>query len=151
MRAGRCVASIEPEAKPQVPLAERSKFGAKLAAKKFVKDTDLESLVAITARGRSARQLQTELLAAHARGEHDILCRTGDGFGTLDIDGAGLVYLARQLNCGLDMGGNSWTRWCSISKMSVRASTPTAAPCFTGSRKPPRRASRFMCSTGRIQ
>lgn len=99
IRTGQDVETSDPEPQDVVPLAKRSKLGAKLAGKKFVEDKDLDSLVAIAARGRGVKQLQEELLAIHARGDRNLLCDT-----------AGLAYLAGQLNRGLDLGGNPITQ-----------------------------------------
>lgn len=99
VRQGQDAEAVDPEPQKEVPLAKRSKLGAKLAAKKFVDDKDLESLVTIDATGRGAKQLQEELLAIHERGDRNILCHSH-----------GIEYLASQLNRGLDMGGNSITQ-----------------------------------------
>jgi len=75
-----------------------------LAAARLVEDP--ETILYVTARGRSANDLQRDLLAAHALGERNILCLTGEGWGSLDIDSIGLAYIAANLNRGLDFGGN---------------------------------------------
>jgi homocysteine S-methyltransferase len=99
VRTGQDVEAVDPAPQQEVPLAKRSKLGAKLAAKKFIDDSDLASLVQIRAGRRSPKQLQEELLAIHSRGDRNILCET-----------PGLAYLASQLNRGLDMGGNAIER-----------------------------------------
>src|SRR5262249_31221817 len=84
-RAGKDVEADDPEPRAEVPLAKRSKLGAKLAGKKFIDEKDLASLVTVTSRGRSAKQLQDQLLVIHESGDRNILCRTGEGFGAVDI------------------------------------------------------------------
>ncbi len=134
VQVGEDVEGADSPPQEEVPLAKRSKLGAKLAGKKFVDDKDLSSLLTITTRGRSAKQLQDELLAIHERGESNILCRTGEGFGPLDIDASGLAYLASQLNQGLDMGGNAVAQTSFVigidSDSSVHADFVVTGPIF---------------------
>jgi homocysteine S-methyltransferase len=75
-----------------------------LVAARLVEDP--ETILYVTARGRSANELQRDLLAAHTLGERNILCLTGEGWGALDIDSIGLTHIAANLNRGLDFGGN---------------------------------------------
>lgn len=68
--------------------------------------TDIETILYIATRGRSANDLQRYLRTAHTLGQRGILCLTGDGWGTLDIDSIGLTHIAAGLNRGVDFGGN---------------------------------------------
>lgn len=114
IRTGQDAEAANPEPQDVVPLAKRSKLGAKLAGKKFVDDGDLASLVQVRARSRGPKPLQEELLAIHARGERNILCDT-----------AGLAYLASQLNKGLDMGGNAIEQTSFV--IGIEGATPDNA------------------------
>ena len=69
-------------------------------------DSKTKSFLQVTARGYSANQLQRDLLTVNALGQQDILCRTGEGWGALDIDSIGLTRIAAGLNEGHDFGGN---------------------------------------------
>lgn len=80
---------------------------------------DYETIVQVTARGRSASTLQRDLIAAHALGTREILCLTGDGTQPLDIDSIGLTYIASCLNQGRDFGGNPAPQ--TAFKIGVRA------------------------------
>lgn len=75
-----------------------------LAASRLIED--VETILYIATRGRSANDLQRELLAAHALGQRNILCLTGEGYKPLDIDSIGLTHIAAGLNRGVDFGGN---------------------------------------------
>ncbi len=66
----------------------------------------IQNILYVMSRGHSAKDLQRDLLSAHALGQRNILCLTGDGWGTLDIDSIGLTHIAAGLNRGHDFGGN---------------------------------------------
>jgi homocysteine S-methyltransferase len=66
-------------------------------------------------RDRNILGIQSELLGAHAVGVRNLLCITGDpprmgsypdATAVFDVDSIGLVNIVRNLNCGLDIGGN---------------------------------------------
>lgn len=65
-----------------------------------------DAVLYVAARGRSATDLQRDLLTVHALGQRAIVCLTGTGWGTLDIDSIGLTHIAAGLNQGHDFGGN---------------------------------------------
>ncbi len=154
---------------PAVPLAEKSKLGAKLAAGKFVamveilpprgldatreiagaklcaahgidcinvpdgprasarvsaqvtcqlfqQQAGIEAVNHFCCRDRNILGIQSELLGAHMAGVRNLLCITGDpprmgiypeATAVFDIDSIGLVNIVRNLNRGLDIGGNA--------------------------------------------
>ncbi len=157
------------EVLPGVPLAEKSKLGAKLAAGKFVamveilpprgldasreiagaklcakhgidcinvpdgprasarvsaqvtcqmfqQQAGIEAVNHFCCRDRNILGIQSELLGAHMAGIRNLLCITGDpprmgiypeATAVFDIDSIGLVNIVRNLNRGLDIGGNA--------------------------------------------
>ncbi len=157
------------EVLPSVPLAEKSKLGAKLAAGKFVamveilpprgldasreiagaklcaeygidcinvpdgprasarvsaqvtcqlfqQQAGIEAVNHFCCRDRNILGIQSELLGAHMAGIRNLLCITGDpprmgiypeATAVFDIDSIGLVNIVRNLNRGLDIGGNA--------------------------------------------
>ncbi len=154
---------------PGVPLAEKSKLGAKLAAGQFVamveilpprgldasreiagarlcaergidcvnvpdgprasarvsaqvtcqlfqQQAGIEAVNHFCCRDRNILGIQSELLGAHLAGVRNLLCITGDpprmgiypeATAVFDIDSIGLVNIAKNLNRGLDIGGNA--------------------------------------------
>src|SRR5690348_2825178 len=162
----------EPQAKAKamtaVPMAKKSKLGAKLAAGRFVafveilpprgvdasreiagarlcaehgidcinvpdgprasarlsaqvtcqliqQQAGIEAVNHFCCRDRNILGIQSELLGAHAAGIRNLICITGDPprMGTypdatavFDVDAIGLVNIVRNLNRGLDLGGN---------------------------------------------
>lgn len=75
-----------------------------------------ETVLHYTCRDRNVLSIQSDLLGAAALGLKNILCLTGDppklgnypdATAVFDVDAIGLVNLVRNLNCGLDIGGNS--------------------------------------------
>jgi homocysteine S-methyltransferase len=162
----------EPAAKAHalapVPMAEKSKVGAKLAAGKFVsfveilpprgidasreiagaklcaehgidainvpdgprasarmsaqvtcqliqQQAGIEAVLHFCCRDRNILSIQSELLGAHSAGVRNLICITGDpprmglypdATAVFDVDAIGLVNIVRNLNYGLDIGGN---------------------------------------------
>src|SRR5947209_1956461 len=162
----------EPQAKAHalapVPMAEKSKVGAKLAAGKFVsfveilpprgidasrevagaklcadhgidainvpdgprasarmsaqvtcqliqEQAGIEAVMHFCCRDRNILGIQSELLDAHTVGVRNLICITGDpprmgaypdATAVFDVDAIGLVNIVRNLNFGLDIGGN---------------------------------------------
>jgi len=156
------------QALPPVPVAEKSKLGAKLAAKKFVSFVEIlpprgvdasreiegarrcaaagidcinvpdgprasarlsaqvtcrliqehagiEAVNHFCCRDRNILGIQSELLGAHTMGIRNLICITGDpprmgaypdATAVFDVDAIGLVNIVRNLNHGLDIGGN---------------------------------------------
>ena len=162
----------EPEAKahalPPVPMAEKSRIGARLAEGKFVsfveilpprgidagreiagaklcaehgidainvpdgprasarmsaqvtcqliqQQAGIEAVLHFCCRDRNILSIQSELLGAHTAGVRNLICITGDpprmglypdATAVFDVDAIGLVNIVRNLNHGLDIGGN---------------------------------------------
>jgi homocysteine S-methyltransferase len=158
----------ELESKPQglapIPLAEKSKLGAKLAAGKFVAMVEIlpprgldaskeiagarlcaehgidcinvpdgprasarvsaqatcqviqqQAGIDFCCRDRNILGIQSELLGAHTVGIRNLICITGDpprmgmypgATAVFDIDSIGLINIVKNLNRGLDIGGN---------------------------------------------
>jgi methionine synthase / methylenetetrahydrofolate reductase(NADPH) len=78
--------------------------------------TSIDTVLHYTCRDRNIHSIQSDLLGASSLGLHNILCLTGDpprqgnyldATTVFDVDSIGLVNLVRQLNHGLDIGGNS--------------------------------------------
>jgi homocysteine S-methyltransferase len=74
-----------------------------------------ETVLHYTCRDRNVLSIQSDLLGAASLGLHNILCLTGDppklgnypdATAVFDVDAIGLVNIVRNLNHGLDIGGN---------------------------------------------
>lgn len=75
-----------------------------------------ETILHYTCRDRNVLSIQSDLLGASSLGVRNILCLTGDppklgnypdATAVFDVDAIGLVNIVRNLNHGLDIGGNS--------------------------------------------
>lgn len=75
----------------------------------------IEAVLHYTCRDRNVLGIQSDLLGASAVGIHNLICITGDppkmgnypdATAVFDVDAIGLVNIVRNLNCGLDIGGN---------------------------------------------
>ncbi len=75
-----------------------------------------ETILHYTCRDRNVLSIQSDLLGAASLGLRNILCLTGDppklgnypdATAVFDVDAIGLVNIVRNLNHGLDIGGNS--------------------------------------------
>ena len=80
-----------------------------------IKERGGEPILQMTCRDRNRLALQAELLFAHSRGIHNILCLTGDSIvvgdhkeakGVFDLDSSQLLAAIRTLEQGKDLGGN---------------------------------------------
>ena len=78
-------------------------------------EVDIDIIVHFCCRDRNLLAMQMDLLGAHALGLHDILCVTGDppkmgnypdATGVFDLDSVELIRAVRNLNHGLDLGGD---------------------------------------------
>jgi homocysteine S-methyltransferase len=76
----------------------------------------IETVLHYTCRDRNLLGIQSDLLGAASIGLKNILCLTGDppkmgnhpqATAVFDVDAIGLVKIVRDLNLGLDIGGNS--------------------------------------------
>ncbi len=79
------------------------------------RESGIETLLHYTCRDRNVLSMQSDLLGASSLGLKNILCVTGDppklgnypdATAVFDVDSIGLVNLVRNLNHGLDLGGN---------------------------------------------
>jgi homocysteine S-methyltransferase len=75
----------------------------------------IETVLHFTCRDRNVLSMQSELLGAYTTGLHNLICITGDppklgnypdATAVFDVDAIGLVNIVRNLNHGLDVGGN---------------------------------------------
>jgi homocysteine S-methyltransferase len=76
----------------------------------------METVLHYTCRDRNLLSIQSDLLGAASIGLKNILCLTGDppkmgsypdATAVFDVDAIGLTRIVRDLNLGLDLGGNS--------------------------------------------
>ncbi|MGE5179590.1 MAG: bifunctional homocysteine S-methyltransferase/methylenetetrahydrofolate reductase [Bacteroidota bacterium] len=76
----------------------------------------IETILHFTCRDRNLMGIQSDLMGAHALGIRNILALTGDppragdypsATAVFDVDSIGLIRVLRQLNAGVDLGGNS--------------------------------------------
>jgi methionine synthase I (cobalamin-dependent)/5,10-methylenetetrahydrofolate reductase len=76
---------------------------------------EIETVLHFTCRDRNVLSMQSELLGAYSTGIHNLICITGDppklgnypdATAVFDVDAIGLVNLVRNLNFGMDLGGN---------------------------------------------
>ncbi len=76
---------------------------------------DIECVLHYTCRDRNVLGIQSDLLGASAIGIRNLICITGDppklgnypdATAVFDVDAIGLVNIVRNLNHGLDIGGN---------------------------------------------
>lgn len=76
----------------------------------------IESIVHFTTRDRNLMAIQSDLIGGHAMGIRTVLALTGDppsvgnyaqSKAVYDIDSIGLIRIIKQLNLGMDVGGNS--------------------------------------------
>jgi homocysteine S-methyltransferase len=77
--------------------------------------TGIETVLHFSCRDRNVLSMQSDLLGAFSTGIHNLICITGDppkmgnypdATAVFDVDAIGLVNIAHNLNCGLDIGGN---------------------------------------------
>jgi methylenetetrahydrofolate reductase (NADPH) len=81
-----------------------------------VKEMGGEPILQMTCRDRNRLALQADLLFAHSRGIHNVLCLTGDsvilgdhkeGREVFDLDSSQLLATIRLMEKGKDLGGNA--------------------------------------------
>lgn len=92
-----------------------ARMSAPVLAKIIQEIAGIETVLHFSCRDRNARAIQSDLLGAQASGLRNVLCVTGDppraggvypGHGVYEVDSIGLTRIARDLNRGLDLGGN---------------------------------------------
>jgi homocysteine S-methyltransferase len=76
----------------------------------------VETILHFTTRDRNLMAIQSDLIGGHAMGLRTILALTGDppsmgdyaeSQAVYDVDSIGLIRIVKQLNAGVDVGGNS--------------------------------------------
>ncbi|MGM0452476.1 MAG: methylenetetrahydrofolate reductase [Thermodesulfobacteriota bacterium] len=81
----------------------------------LVKENGGEPILQMTCRDRNRLALQADLMFAHSRGIHNVLCLTGDSVmlgdhktakGVFDLDSSQLLAAVRTMEGGRDMAGN---------------------------------------------
>ena len=100
---------------PDSPRAS-ARMSAQSLCLQIQQKTGTETILHYTCRDRNILSIQSDLLGASSLGLRNILCVTGDppklgnypdATAVFDVDSIGLTNLARRLNHGLDIGGNS--------------------------------------------
>lgn len=75
----------------------------------------IETVLHFSCRDRNVLSMQSDLLGSFSTGIRNLICITGDppkmgsypdATAVFDVDAIGLVNIVRNLNCGLDIGGN---------------------------------------------
>lgn len=101
----------------------------------LVKEMGGEPILQMTCRDRNRLALQSDLLFAHSRGIHNVLCLTGDSVvlgdhkeakSVFDLDSSQLLATIRLLEKGKDLGGN--TLEGSVAFCAGAIVTPEATP-----------------------
>jgi methionine synthase / methylenetetrahydrofolate reductase(NADPH) len=99
---------------PDGPRAS-ARMSAQAACQLIQREAGIETVNHFCCRDRNILGIQSELIGAHAVGVRNLLCITGDpprmgsypdATAVFDVDAIGLVNIVRNLNRGLDMGGN---------------------------------------------
>ncbi len=99
---------------PDGPRAS-ARMSAQVTCQLFQREAKVEPVLHFCCRDRNILGIQSELLGAHSAGVRNLICITGDPprMGTypdatavFDVDAIGLVNIVKNLNCGLDIGGN---------------------------------------------
>src|SRR5262249_4524520 len=92
-----------------------ARLSAPVTCQMIQREAGIEAVLHVCCRDRNVLSLQSELLGAHAIGIRNLICITGDPprMGTypdatavFDVDSIGLVSIGKNLNQGLDLGGN---------------------------------------------
>ena len=101
----------------------------------LVKELGGEPILQMTCRDRNRLALQADLLFAHSRGIHNVLCLTGDSVllgdhkeakGVFDLDSSQLLAAIRKMEKGKDLGGNDLDG--AVSFCAGAIVTPEANP-----------------------
>jgi homocysteine S-methyltransferase len=113
--ARRCAeAGIDCINVPDGPRAS-ARMSAQVTCQLIQREAGIEAVNHFCCRDRNILGIQSELLGAHVAGVRNLICITGDPprMGTypdatavFDVDAIGLVNIVRNLNHGLDIGGN---------------------------------------------
>ncbi|HEY1185262.1 MAG TPA: bifunctional homocysteine S-methyltransferase/methylenetetrahydrofolate reductase [Bryobacteraceae bacterium] len=113
--ARRCAeAGIDAINVPDGPRAS-ARMSAQVTCQLIQRDAAIEAVLHFCCRDRNILGIQSELLGAHTAGIRNLICITGDpprmgaypdATAVFDVDAIGLVNIVRNLNHGLDIGGN---------------------------------------------
>jgi homocysteine S-methyltransferase len=113
--ARRCAeAGIDCINVPDGPRAS-ARMSAQVTCQLIQQQAGIEAVLHFCCRDRNILSIQSELLGAHTAGIRNLICITGDpprmgaypdATAVFDVDAIGLVNIARNLNHGLDIGGN---------------------------------------------
>jgi homocysteine S-methyltransferase len=113
--ARRCAeAGIDCINVPDGPRAS-ARMSAQVTCQLIQQQAGIEAILHFCCRDRNILSIQSELLGAHTAGVRNLICITGDpprmgaypdATAVFDVDAIGLVNIARNLNHGLDIGGN---------------------------------------------
>ncbi|HEX6506648.1 MAG TPA: bifunctional homocysteine S-methyltransferase/methylenetetrahydrofolate reductase [Chloroflexota bacterium] len=94
----------------------RVRMSAVASAVLIKSQVGVETILHFTTRDRNLMAIQSDLIGAHALGIRNVLALTGDppsigdyaqSKAVYDVDSIGLIRIIKQLNGGLDVGGNS--------------------------------------------
>jgi homocysteine S-methyltransferase len=113
--ARRCAeAGIDAINVPDGPRAS-ARMSAQVTCQLIQQQAGIEAVLHFCCRDRNILSIQSELLGAHAAEIRNLICITGDpprmgaypdATAVFDVDAIGLVNIVRNLNHGLDIGGN---------------------------------------------
>src|SRR3954468_20984604 len=113
--ASRCAeAGIDCINVPDGPRAS-ARMSAQVTCQLIAAQSKIEPILHFCCRDRNILGIQSELLGAHTVGVRNLICITGDpprmgaypdATAVFDVDAIGLVNIAKNLNHGLDIGGN---------------------------------------------
>jgi homocysteine S-methyltransferase len=99
---------------PDGPRAS-ARMSAQVTCQLIQQQAGIEAVLHFCCRDRNILSIQSELLGAHTAGVRNLICITGDpprmglypdATAVFDVDAIGLVNIVRNLNHGLDIGGN---------------------------------------------
>ena len=99
---------------PDGPRAS-ARLSAQVTCQLIQQQAGIEAVLHFCCRDRNILSIQSELLGAHTAGVRNLICITGDPprMGTypdatavFDVDSIGLTNIVKNLNRGLDIGGN---------------------------------------------
>jgi homocysteine S-methyltransferase len=99
---------------PDGPRAS-ARMSAQVTCQLIQQEAGIEAVLHFCCRDRNILSIQSELLGAHTAGVRNLICITGDpprmglypdATAVFDVDAIGLVNIVRNLNHGLDIGGN---------------------------------------------
>ncbi|HKE24900.1 MAG TPA: bifunctional homocysteine S-methyltransferase/methylenetetrahydrofolate reductase [Bryobacteraceae bacterium] len=113
--ARRCAqAGIDAINVPDGPRAS-ARMSAQVTCQLIQQNAGIEAVLHFCCRDRNILGIQSELLGAHTAGVRNLICITGDpprmgaypdATAVFDVDAIGLVNIVKNLNHGLDIGGN---------------------------------------------